>query len=54
MTTHQNDLFRTQALGCDDGAESDSAIADDRCRLAGRDTRDEGSMVSGAHHIRKR
>jgi hypothetical protein len=54
MTTHQDDLFRTEAFGRNNAAQSNSAVADDSSRFAGRNARDEGRMVPGAHHIRKR
>src|SRR3954453_23701932 len=53
MTAHQNDLLRTEALGRDDAAEPNSAVADDSGRFTRCHTRDMCRMVPGAHHIRK-
>ena len=54
MPAEQDDLLGAEALGGDDAAEPDGAVADDRSGRARRHPRGERRMVTRSHHVGER
>jgi hypothetical protein len=54
VAAHDDDLLGAEALGGENRAQADGAVADDCGALARSDLGDDGGVVSGAHHVRQR
>ena len=54
MASEHDDLLGAEALGGDDTAEADRAIANNGGGVARCDARRTRGVMAGAHHIRKR
>ena len=54
MAAHDDDLLGAETFGGDHATQTDGAVADDRDAMPSCDARDDGSMVTGAHHVGQR